>query len=239
MSDAMTNFLCFLGIAEPPKKEEEKEMPTLVLHYWDYNFWRAETLRITMTLGKVEFEDRFITNTKEWVASGIAPLGQAPVLEVDGKAITQTGAMARFVGKLSGHYPKDDFQAARVDMVIDTLTDMSVMVYGSHYRSMSEKERFEHRANLLKDPSKLPKYLTMLDREVKKNGCNGFISGDSLTIADIALWRHLGWYQEGSLDGFGTDCIEPYKQLFAYWKSLDKHPGIRAYWDARYGKKKE
>merc|ERR1712038_1833177 len=59
-------------------------------------------------------------------ASGVSPFGQAPVLEVDGKPIAQTGAIARYCGKLSGHYPKDDdFAAAKIDEILDTATDMT------------------------------------------------------------------------------------------------------------------
>ena len=55
---------------------------------------------------QVEFEDKIITDRAAWVETGVSPFGQAPLLEVDGKPIAQTGAIARYCGKLSGHYPK-------------------------------------------------------------------------------------------------------------------------------------
>ena len=55
---------------------------------------------------QVEFEDRIIKDFKTWKESGVSPFGHAPVLEVDGKPIALTGAIARYCGKLSGHYPK-------------------------------------------------------------------------------------------------------------------------------------
>lgn len=54
----------------------------------------------------MDFEDRIIKDRAAWVATGVSPFGQAPLLEVDGKPIAQTGAIARYCGKLSGHYPK-------------------------------------------------------------------------------------------------------------------------------------
>ena len=77
----------------------------LVLHYFDFPFWRAEVCRLALHLGKVsykskqffclisesneyhyflqvEFEDKKIKDFAEFKASGIAPLGQAPILEV-------------------------------------------------------------------------------------------------------------------------------------------------------------
>ena len=44
----------------------------------------------------------------------VVPFHQLPVLEINGKIVGQTGAIARFCGKLSNLYPKDDFFAAKV-----------------------------------------------------------------------------------------------------------------------------
>ena len=52
-------------------------------------------------LFQVEFEDKKLTSMEEFKASGIAPLGQAPILEVDGKVVAQTGAIARYCGKVN------------------------------------------------------------------------------------------------------------------------------------------
>ena len=71
---------------------------------------------------KVTFADR--DSLKE---AGKCPLGQFPTMEVDGKIVCQTGAIARFCGKLGGFYPKDDdFAAAKIDEIIDTATDITV-----------------------------------------------------------------------------------------------------------------
>lgn len=47
-------------------------------------------------LFQVPFEDVRVKSLDEFKASGKAPFGQAPVLEVDGKLIAQTGAIARY-----------------------------------------------------------------------------------------------------------------------------------------------
>ena len=59
---------------------------------------------------QVEFEDKIITDRA--VRPGT---GQQPLLEVDGKPIAQTGAIARYCGKLSGHYPKVIGYSLRMD----------------------------------------------------------------------------------------------------------------------------
>ena len=91
-------------------------MPVIKHYYFDFPFWRAEVSRLALILGdvrverlilfsfvlmvfvlfQVPFEDVRVKSLDEFKASGKAPFGQAPVLEVDGKLIAQTGAIARY-----------------------------------------------------------------------------------------------------------------------------------------------
>ena len=101
----------------------------LKLIYPDIPFWRAETSRIALFLGDVEFEDFRPSRDqlKQMKTDGTFPFGQFPVLEVDGKKVAQTSGIARFCGKLAGLYPKDDdFAAAKVDEVLDLATDITM-----------------------------------------------------------------------------------------------------------------
>ena len=82
----------------------------LRLIYPDIPFWRAEASRLALFFGGIEFED--LRPSREEIAKmktdGTFPFGQFPVLQVDGNTIAQTGAIARFCGKLSGLYPSKD-----------------------------------------------------------------------------------------------------------------------------------
>uniref|UniRef100_A0A1I7XEN3 glutathione transferase n=1 Tax=Heterorhabditis bacteriophora TaxID=37862 RepID=A0A1I7XEN3_HETBA len=51
------------------------------------------------------------------------PFGQVPVLEVDGKQLPQTHAIARYLGRKFGLSGKTDFDKAWVDAVADQLKD--------------------------------------------------------------------------------------------------------------------
>jgi len=109
----------------------------ITLYYFKIPFWRAEVTRLALFIGGIPFNDyrvegKEIDNLK---ATGllpnkqIAPFKQLPVLDVDGKIIAQTGAIARFCGKLSGLYPKNnDFEAAQIDQIIDTAQDINYLV---------------------------------------------------------------------------------------------------------------
>ncbi len=69
----------------------------LKLIYPDIPFWRAETSRIALFLGDVEFEDFRPSRDqlKQMKTDGTFPFGQFPVLEVDGKKVAQTSGIAR------------------------------------------------------------------------------------------------------------------------------------------------
>jgi glutathione S-transferase len=86
-------------------------MPRLVLTYFDFDGSRGEVARLAMHLGGVAFEDRRIAR-KDWAAMRDRfPFQALPVLEVDGMVIAQSNTINRYVGKLAGLYPKDDWQA--------------------------------------------------------------------------------------------------------------------------------
>merc|ERR1711953_1132856 len=207
----------------------------LVLHYFDFPFWRAEVCRLALHLGKVEFEDKKIKDFAEFKASGIAPLGQAPILEVDGKVVAQTGAIARYCGKVSGFYPKDDdFAAAKIDEIIDTATDITNLI-GTTMRMADEKEKLAARAVLAGD--KLPMYFAALEKIMVANGSTGFYVGSAMTIADIAMWRLLGWFKGGALDGIPKEVFDAYPSVLQHYNSIDAHAEIRKWMETRYAKK--
>lgn len=57
------------------------------------------------------------------------PFGQVPVLEVDGKVINQSMAIARYVAKLVKLAGKDDMQALEIDAIVDSVNDLRASKY--------------------------------------------------------------------------------------------------------------
>ena len=212
-------------------------MPVLKLYYPDFPFWRAEVCRLALHLGGVPFEDVRAKTPEEREAfknSGKAPFGQVPILEVDGKVVAQTGAIARYCGKLGGFYPKnDDFAAAKVDEIIDTATDITVAVGRTFRMEAQEKENARKElADFI-----LPKYLKALEKIMTENGSTGFYVGNSMTIADIAMWRMWGWLNGGIVDGLPTSLLDPYPQILANNKATGEHPQISEWMKNHYPKK--
>ena len=155
---------------------------TLRLFYGEFPFWRAETCRLTLHLGGIEFEDirmkpedwQRMKATGELPEGGYAPFWQVPVLEVDGKPIAQTAGIARFCGKLAGLYPRDnDFLAAKVDEVLDAATAITNEIF---YDSRGKEGDDKLRARQALTQDYLPKWLGFLERLLNENAGVGALS---------------------------------------------------------------
>ena len=198
----------------------------LKLIYPDVPFWRAEMSRMAVFIGGIEFED--LRPSREEITKmrteGIFPFDQFPVLQVDGKTIAQTGAIARYCGKLSGLYPTDnDFYAAKVDEVIDLATDITVKIRPALIEKDPEK-RMEMRSEL--SETVLPHWLRFMETLLEDNGKTGYFVDDSLTVADLAAWRLCGWISGGVIDGIPETILDPFPLLKAHQNHISKLPKI-------------
>ena len=214
----------------------------LVLYYFSIPFWRAEVTRLALYMNDIEFVDHRISDTErdQFKKNGqlpngmIAPFRQLPVLEVDGKIVAQTGAIARFCGKLAGMYPSDnDFNAARVDQIIEAAQDINYIVSISGREKNLEKKILA-REKLTK--VHLPKWFQFLEKLLIENNESDWFVGNSMTIADLAIWRLLGWLTSGLLDGVPKSVLDPYENLIKLKSKISQHPKIKEWILTKYGK---
>ena len=128
---------------------------------------------------------------------------------IDNVSIAQTGAIARFCGKLSGLYPKNNpIEAAKIDQFIDFVTDLNVLFSNTNTISEQTKKvaaRTELAEGLLR------RKLLMLEKCIQPD--SNWVSSKTITIADIAIWRLLGWFTSGVIDGFPKDMITLFPKL--------------------------
>lgn len=203
----------------------------LVFIYADIPFWRAEVGRIALFMGDVNFKDLRVTkeeflNIKENGSLNgkfFIPFHQLPCLVVDGKSIAQTAGIARFCGKLSNLYPIDDNKSAGlIDQFIDFATDITVLISKSNKIIDSEKKLL---ARLELYRNELPRKFLMLENCIEKE--NKWLVGSDITIADIAIWRLMGWVSSGTLDGIPRDILLNYSKICQICLNVDSHPKIQ------------
>ena len=214
----------------------------ITLYYFKIPFWRAEVTRLSLYISDIPFNDHRIEGDEydEFKKTGklpngkIAPFKQLPVLEVDGKIFAQTGAIARYCGKLSGLYPKDDdYKSALIDQIIEAAQDINFLV------TLSGRDKDPEKKKVARDilaTRHLPKWFQYLENLNKQNEQSIYFVGKDLTIADLAIWRLLGWLTSGLLDGVPTKILDIYPNLIKLRKEIYKNPKVIKWMDQVYGK---
>ena len=160
----------------------------------------------------------------ESIKTGIATFDTKPPNWKDWDSIAQTGAIARFCGKLSGLYPsKDEFAAAKVDEVIDLATDITNQMRPA-LKEKDPKLRLEMRRELSK--TILPLWLGFLEKLLQDNGDTGFFVGHSISVADLAVWRLCAWISGEIIDGLPVNLLDGFPLLSVHQSQISNLPKV-------------
>ena len=210
----------------------------LTFVYTDLPFWRAEVGRLALFMGDIDFSDLRITN-EEFLRlrdSGhlddgtLIPFHQIPCLIVDGVSISQTAGIARFCGRLSCLYPKNnDLLAAKIDQFLDIATDITVLVSAAGKVDKDGKSTV-NREQLFKGD--LSRKLGMLNKNIDEP--SEWIVGSDISVADIAIWRLIGWLSSGMLDGIPITLLEDFPKIRRVCRAVDAHPKVQEWISRTY-----
>ena len=209
------------------------------IYYSHLPFWRAEVLRVSLFIKDIPFEDVRVSREEfiHLIKTGFLPNGkrspfhQLPVIEVDDKIIGQTGAIARYCGKVSNLYSDDILKAAKIDQIIDAATDITNVVSPT-IREKDEVKKMEDRKVLVN--KLLPRWFRYLENLLSEDDSTWFV--EKMTIADIAMWRLLGWLTSGIIDGIPTSIIDDFPKLKNIHHQVHTHPKVQEWMLKTYGK---
>ncbi|KAH7727998.1 CRE-GST-36 protein [Aphelenchoides avenae] len=149
---------------------------------------RGEHIRQLLKLAGAQFEEVVVTQETWPGLKDEMPLGQVPVLEIDGKKIGQSLAIARFVGHEFGLAGKDNVENARLDMIADLIQDASnsdgikewPLVKLGMKKVDNEKEYFKQQVR-----PQMENYAATFEKFLVENGGNSLLSGDNVTWVDV------------------------------------------------------
>ena len=209
------------------------------IYYSHTPFWRAEVLRVSLFIKDIPFEDTRVSREEfvHLIKTGFLPNGkrapfhQLPVIEVDGKIIGQTGAIARYCGKVSNLYSNDIILAAKIDQIIDAATDITNLVSPT-IREKDQIKKMEDRKVLVS--KLLPRWFRYLENLLSEDNSAWFV--EKMTIADIAIWRLLGWLTSGIIDGIPTSIVDDFPKLKNIHHQVHSHPKVQEWMLKTYGK---
>ena len=209
------------------------------IYYSHLPFWRAEVLRVSLFIRDIPFEDVRVSREEfiHLIKTGFLPNGkrspfhQLPVIEVEDKIIGQTGAIARYCGKVSNLYSDDMLKAAKIDQIIDAATDITNVVSPT-IREKDQRKKMEDRKVLVN--KLLPRWFRYLENLLSEDDSTWFV--EKMTIADIAIWRLLGWLTSGIIDGIPTFVVDDFPKLKNIHHQVHTHPKVQEWMLKTYGK---
>ncbi len=175
---------------------------------------RAETSRFIFAQAGVAYEDcRIAYNGEEWKKlKPTTPTGRLPVLEVDGKPLTGSKPINRFLAERFGLAGSNDFENAQLASIVDVMSDFSDKL------AVLYREQDEERKPALKkkiEDEAIPEYFSILEKMIQKNGSEGDWSfGEKPTYADFNIYCYV-------------ECT-----MVLFPSVLDSYPGIAKLKDA-------
>ena len=209
------------------------------IYYSHTPFWRAEVLRVSLFIKDIPFEDIRVSREEfvHLIKTGFLPNGkkapfhQLPVIEAEGRIIGQTGAIARYCGKASNLYAEDNLKAAKIDQIIDAATDITNLVSPT-IREKDLDKKMDDRKLLVN--KLLPRWFRYLENLLSEDESTWFV--EKMSIADVAIWRLLGWLTSGIIDGIPTSIIDDFPKLKNIHHQVHTHPKVQEWMLKTYGK---
>ena len=97
------------------------------------------------------------------------------------------------------------------------------------------QRKIRWRQALIAPDGRVAMFLRGLEAVLKQNNASPvpYVAGTSLSVADLALWRAVGWLSSGVLDGVPPRYIaDTYPHLWALHTAVDQEPKV-VEWKAR------
>ena len=198
------------------------------LIYFDAPVSRGEECRLALHLAGVDFEDVRVKRPEWAVLKPTMPFHAVPVLEMPGRPpLGQCNAILVFIGRGHGLHPKDDFEAARHEALMQHVEDLRAHVTPT-LRLADETEKRRAREQLA--TSYLPTWGECAEKQI---GEGPFFGGAALNVVDLKVFVTLRWFSGGALDHIPTTVLAPFPKLNKIHDSVRDHAGVKA-WYAKH-----
>ncbi len=147
----------------------------------------------------------------------INPARTTPVLEIDGRYLTESNAILLYLAQGTRYLPDDPFQLAQaVGWLIYEQTDVVPMIGGLRFRLLTGRLAGSDRDAVRRRNGALEVLRTMDDHLTTRD----FFVGGVYTIADIAMYGYTHLAHEADLD------LEPYASVRSWLARVEQQPGF-------------
>jgi glutathione S-transferase len=174
----------------------------------------------------VPFEEVLAWSSQDEAFLARSPMGKVPFVEVDGRTLTESQAIAEYIEEVYSEkplLPRDPFARAKVRQLVIFLDLHVELVTRRLYPEafFGGKVSDETKQQVEKA---LPKGLKAFMRIAK---FAPFVAGPEFTLADCAAIQHLPLVTMATKRIYGRDFMEPYPQVSAYLKEMGQRPATQ------------
>ncbi|XP_054773128.2 probable glutathione S-transferase 7 [Lytechinus pictus] len=205
-------------------------MPSYKISYFNIR-GLAEPARMMLALRGCEYVDERFSH-EEWpqrkIDKAAYPLGQAPVLTVDGKVvIPQIRAICRYLASELDFFGTTRLEGAQIDVILETLTDIGKKLVPI-LLNPDESKKAELGKEFVQSSSK--PYFSYLDELIKDAGGKYFV-GNKISLADIEVFHTLDMMTNSKYAIEGV--LDAYPQLSAFYKFFKEEGPLDSYLKSR------
>ncbi|CAF4987947.1 unnamed protein product [Rotaria sp. Silwood1] len=212
--------------SQPSHRSENKAMAKTKLYYFNGR-GIGETIRLVFVQAGEPFDDIRIEQS-DWPAhKPNMPLGQMPVLEIDGVKIPQSLPIARYLARKFHLAGKDELEQLKVDVCVHTIADYRQR-YIQHILAQPDPElKAEGRKTMVNE--ELPKFLPFIDKLLSMWSPEGpFFLGSEITWADLICFDFMQ-----SMFELDPTIGERFPRIEQHYNAVKKQPRIAAYLKVR------
>ncbi|CAI5443310.1 unnamed protein product [Caenorhabditis angaria] len=186
----------------------------------------AETIRQIFAFAGQTYVD-FRLPMEQWEGfKDSTPFGKLPILEVDGKVLGQSHAIARYLANEFGLNGKNEWEKAEVNSLADQFADyiLEARPYLMALSGFYPGDPIQLRTSLFLPT--IDKHISIFERILEENS-SGFLVGNSLTWVDLLLSQHIEQILYTDLA-----ALEKFKNVLKHRKMVQNLPAIKS-WIAR------
>jgi len=198
-------------------------MPKYKLTYFNAR-GLAELARLLFAEKGVEYDDVRIEREQWPEMKPTTPLGQLPILEVDGHVIPQSKAFSRYLAREFGFYGSSSYETACIDVVMETIEDWLQGMRG-YFSETNEELKAKKKAEYFSESGQGPLGLGRLEKLLQDKD---YFVGSEITLADFFMLLGGDWYLQGNDKG-----MENFPKLVAHRKRILSRPNIAKWIETR------
>lgn len=194
----------------------EEQHPDYKLIYFNAR-GRAEHIRYIFAVTGIPYVDERVPKERWPELKKTMLYGMLPILEIDGKPIAQSNAVARYLARKHGLAGQDEWESMLCDVLVDTLGDLKQILW--QYRTeLDPFKKEEKKARLIKET--IPFYLNKFEQTVAEN--DGYSVGKTTTWTDFVFAVALENFEQI----FGPAALEGYPALRGLKQRVHELPEI-------------